>query len=92
VHKINDLFLLKRIHEKKKNMVSEKKKISAVSSSASFEAQKKPGIDPSRMLEINAIFGPYVRLANSNTIHTERSENVTAASLPMAALTPSIRK
>jgi hypothetical protein len=91
-HRINALFWLKRIQVKKKNMASEKKKINSVSSIATLEIQKKPGIEPSRMLEMSAIFDPYVRLANSNTIHIERRENVTAPSLPEAALTPNILK
>src|SRR3989304_6454433 len=90
--RINAFFWSKRIQVKKKNMVSEKKNISIVSSNAKFETQKKPGIDPSRMLEINAIFGPYVRQANSNTIHTERSANVTAANLPAKTLIPNTLK
>lgn len=73
-------------------MESEKKKINMVSSIATLEIQKKPGIVPSRMLAVNAVFGPYVRLANSNTIHMLRSENATATSLPEAALAPNIRK
>jgi hypothetical protein len=77
---------------KKKNIESEKKNTSIVSSIVILETQKKPGIEPRRMLETNAIFGPYVRLANSNTIHIERRENVTATNRPEAALTPNIWK
>jgi len=73
-------------------MEREKKNINMVSIMATLEIQKKPGIVPSRMLDIKAVFGPYVRLANSNTIHMVRREKVTATSLPEAAVAPNVWK
>jgi len=79
-------------HVKKKNSVSVKKKINIVSNIATRESQKKPGITPSRTADTKAVFGPYVRLANSNVTQIESRENVTAVNLPVVALAPRTRK
>src|SRR5512139_270031 len=74
-HKTKVLLTPKRNQEKKKNNASEKKKTNAVSNIAALESQKKPGVTPSTMLAIRAVFGPYVRFANSNTTHIDNREN-----------------
>jgi hypothetical protein len=63
-----------------------------VSIIATRESQKNPGINPSRTLEISAIFGPYILLAVSNTIQSERSANITDTNLPANTLTPPMLK
>ena len=69
-----------------------KKKITIVSSIVILETQKKPGITARNKLERIAVFGPYKRLASSNTIQIESNEKVAATSLPVSAPIPRILK
>jgi hypothetical protein len=81
-----------RIQLKKKNIVTVKKNTSMISIIATRESQKNPGINPSKMLASNPIFGPYILLVVSKTIHNERRANVTETNLPANTLTPVMLK